>query len=149
MGINARSSVDPRWQKWAGTALDGFATAIIAIMDPNTDQASDNYDPRLNGVSAAPTELWRGPSQVAVFRQTLNADAVAGSVTQIRSVRFTIPLSEDLPDVRRGLIVKVLECKTDPQATHFQYTVTSGVNSNLPFRRTIEAEADMGVILAG
>lgn len=148
MGVNARSSVDPRFQRWADLPLDGFKTAVIQIIDPQTDQVGTGWNPWDNA-SAIPTGaiLWQGKGQLQVFRQTLNAFMPVGAITQIRSVRFTVPMSGPQLPVRKGLWVKVIRCTGDDDATRYQYTVTSGINSGMAFDRTIEAEADMGVVL--
>lgn len=146
--LAARGSVHPRWTRHAATALDGFNNCLVAIYDPNTERDNDSFNIYLNKSTAAPTELWRGMGQLQVFRQTLNAEMPAGSITQVRSVRITVPLDGPTVPIRKGLIVRVLECEHDDDATKYQYTVTSGLNSGLAFKRTIEAEADMGVVLS-
>lgn len=143
-----RKAVHPAWATWALPVLDSFANSTIAIFEPNGETNGDNYNPFTKRVTSKPTLLWQGQGQIAVFRQTLYADDVAGSVTQVRSVRFTVPLDgPDLP-VRKGLIVRVIECKHDPDAELYEYTVTSGINGDLSWKRTIEAESDMGVIVS-
>lgn len=147
MGVNARSSVDPRWQHHHRTALGGFKNALIRILDPNLTIADDGYDAWTNKGTAPPLVLWEGVGQLAVFRQTLNAELPAGAITQVRSVRFTVPLDgPDMP-IRKGLMVQVVSCEDDPETERYQYTVTSGLNSSLAFDRTIEAEVDMSAIL--
>lgn len=146
--LNGRSSVDPRWTKWALGALDGFATCILAIYDPNSDTNGDNFNPYGPPTTSAATKLWEGPGQLQVFRQTLNADDVAGSVTQVRSIRFTVPLDGPSMPVREGLLVRVVSCPNDDAATQYEYTVTSGMNSGLSWKRTIEAEADQRVVVS-
>lgn len=148
MGVNNRTSVHRRWTSHAASALVGFETALLQILDPNSELDSVAYNVLTNTGTAAPTELWRGWGQLAVFRQTLNAEIPAGAITQVRSVRFTVPLNGPEFPIRKGLMVRVLQCDHDPDATEYQYTVTSGLNSGLSFKRTIEAEADMGVTLS-
>lgn len=148
MNLNNRTALDPRWTGWGVRALDAFANCLIAIYDPQSELNGENFSPFAAPRTTAPVELWRGMGQMAVFRQTLNADDVAGSVTQVRSVRFTIPLHAASMPVRKGLIVRVLSCPHDPDAEMYEYTVTSGINSGLAWKRTIEAESDMGVIVS-
>lgn len=136
----------PRWTQWATGVLAAFANCQVAIYDPN-NEAQAAGDPYAPPTTAPMTLVWQGEGQLAVFRQTLNADDVSGSVTQIRSVRFTVPLDGPAMPVRKGLIVRVISCDNDPDATAYEYTVTSGINSGLAWKRTIEAEADMAVIV--
>ena len=147
--LNNRSAVDPRWTKWALPTLRAFETCVVAIYDPNSELSGIDYDPytpRSNETST-PTLLWSGKGQLAVFRQSLTADDVAGSVTQLRSVRFTVDLDGPNLPVRKGLMVRVLSCPHDRDAEAYEYIVTSGINSGVAWKRTIEAEADMSVIV--
>lgn len=145
--LNNRASLHPLWTKAPLRPLEGFASAIIAIFEPNGELDGRDYNPFTNRDTNPMVEMWRGKGQLQVFRQTLNADGPAGSVTQVRSVRFTIPLEANAFPVRKGLVVRVIECEHDPDATNYEYTVTSGINSGLAFKRTIEAESDMSVIV--
>ena len=145
--LNSRGALHPRWTEWGLRALSAFANCEIAIYDPNSEDNGANFNPYGPPTTNAPTLLWQGKGQLAVFRQTLNADDVAGSVTQVRSMRFTVDLNgPDLP-VRKGLIIRVISSPHDPDAEKYEYTVTSGMNSGLAWKRTIEAESDMSVIV--
>lgn len=146
--LSKRTALHPKWTEWALPVLDAFSTTIIAIFDPNSDINGKDFSVFQPSESSKPKLLWQGAGQLAVFRQTLYADDVAGSVTQVRSVRFTVPLDgPDLP-VRKGLIIRVISCPHDRDAEQYEYTVTSGINSGLAWKRTIEAESDMAVIVA-
>lgn len=145
--LSKRPALHPQWTEWALPTLSAFATTVIAIFDPNSDLNGVDYNPFKSGTSSVPTKLWEGPGQFAVFRQTLNADDVAGSVTQIRSVRFTVPLDGPKLPVRKGLLIRVLSCPHDPDTEQYEYIVTSGINSAMAWKRTIEAESDMSVIV--
>lgn len=145
--LAGRNALHPRWTEWGLRVLDAFANCVVAIYDPNSADDGADFNPYGPDSGSKPTLLWEGQGQLAVFRQTLNADDVAGSITQIRSIRFTVPLDgPDIP-VRKGLIVRVVSCPHDPDAEHYEYTVTSGINSGLAWKRTIEAESDMAVIV--
>lgn len=147
MSVNNRSSIDPRYKNHARLPLTGFANARIRLFDPQTATADIDFNAWTNGFTTEPVILWEGDGQLAVFRQTLNAFMPVGGVTQIRSVRFVIPSNGPAAPIRKGLQVRVLECADQPDATAYQYTVTSGITGTLAFTRDIEAEADMGVIL--
>jgi hypothetical protein len=145
--LNNRLSIHPQFSNHASSALSGFKDALIQIIDPHTGTSTNGFDVWTNATGSTPEVLWEGNGSLAVFRQTLNAFMPVGAVTQIRSVRFAVP--KDGPDFRisKGMIIKVLSCPDDPEATTYQYTVTSGINGSKAFDRTIEAEADMGVVL--
>lgn len=145
--VSKRSALHLRWTEWALPTLAAFATATVAIFDPRSGLNGADFNPYKANTTSKPKLLWQGSGQLAVFRQTLNADDVAGSVTQVRSVRFTVPLDGPNLPVRKGLIVRVTSCPHDPDAEQYEYTVTSGINSGLAWKRTIEAESDMSVIV--
>lgn len=147
--LNNRQALDPRWTSWALPTLRAFENTIIAIYSPNSDINGNDWSPYSGpGGTSRPTLLWQGPAQMQVFRQTLTMDDVAGSVTQVRSVRFTSNLERvDLP-VRKGLIVRVLAAPHDPDSEKYEYVVVSGLNSGLAWKRTIETESDMGAVVS-
>lgn len=87
-----------------------------------------------------------------VFRQTLNAEIPAGGITQVRSLRFTVPHSDQdtlVTAIRKGMTLHVTDIKGlgDNDVMGYQYTVTSAVGATLGWTRTIEAEVDVGVVI--
>lgn len=149
MGANARKSVDPRWQKHHTVSLDGFKNCIIRLLEPNIDTLDNSYSAWTNTSTTPAVTFWQGPAQFQIFRQTLNAELPAGAVTQIRSVRFSVPMNGNGPTlpIRKGLFLRVISCDGDDDATRYQYTVTSGIGAGLGWERIIEAETDLSVIL--
>lgn len=147
--LNNRSALDPRWGRWALRTLDAFESCIISIYDMNTEDAGRDFHPFAppGGQVSRSTKLFTGPAQMQVYRQTLTMDDVAGSVTQVRSVRFTTGLDGPNFPVRKGLVVRVDSNPHDPDAENYEYIVTSGLNSGLAWKRTIECEVDMAVIV--
>ena len=147
VNLARRPARHPKWHLWGLETLKAFRTVEIAIFDPVSENNGTDYNPFKSTKTSIPKRLFVGKAQMAVFRQTLNADDVAGSVTQVRSVRFTVDLDgPDLP-VRKGLIVRITSCPHDRDAEQYEYTVTSGINSGIAWMRTIEAESDMAVIV--
>lgn len=147
--LNNRSALDPRWTRWALGTLAAFESCIISIYDMNTENAGQDFNPFAapGGQVSRSTKLYTGKAQMQVYRQTLTMDDVAGSVTQVRSVRFTTPLDGPNFPVRKGLIVRIDSCPHDPDAEKYEYIVVSGLNSGLAWKRTIECEVDMSVIV--
>jgi hypothetical protein len=146
--VNNRSSVDPRMLRAVKVPLRGMETATISLIAPNSVDLDDtDWTPWLNNLSNTSSVYWSGEAQVAVFRQTLNTFMPVGSITQIRSVRFTV-VDDGFPNpVRKGDRVVVTACPTAPDLRNYQYTITSAITGSLPFSHDIEAEADMGVYL--
>ena len=150
--INSRSAVHPRWTTFAAPVLRSFAWTQFQIIDPAYNTANSNFDVWSNAADSSPVVLWTGWGQMQVFRQTLNAEIPAGGITQIRSLRFTVP-HKDITGlasvIRKGLIVKVIgvEPGGDDDVMTYLYTITSGVGATLGWTRTIEAEVDAGVTI--
>ncbi len=152
MGINARSALHPTWTRFAAPVLRSFAWTRFQIINPNTASGSIHFDPWTNATDSDPAVIWEGWGQMQVFRQTLNAEIPAGGITQVRSLRFTVPhrdFGAAAPHIRKGLTIRVLEVKDtgDEDVQGYQYTITSGVGATLGWTRTIEAEVDAGVVV--
>lgn len=150
MGINARSAIHPRWTRFAAPVLRSFAWTKFRIIDPNTATADAHFEPWTNTTGSDPVALWEGWGQMQVFRQTLNAEIPAGGITQVRSLRFTVPHTDAANIagvIRKGLTLRVVEVREtgDDDVLYYQYTITSGVGATLGWTRTIEAEVDTGV----
>lgn len=145
MGINSRKPMDPRWVDTGASVMEGFENCIIQILDMNSEDDRDTFDPYAKtGAQSAPSAvLWEGPAQMQVYRQTLNADDVAGGLTHLRSIRFTTSKRGIVFPVRKGLIVHIISCPNDPILETYEYVVTSGLNGAVAWRRTIECESDM------
>lgn len=152
MGINARPSVHPRWTRFAGAVLRGFGWAQFQIIDPNTDTGNAGFNVWDNTTGSAPEVVWTGWGQMQVFRQTLNAEIPAGGITQIRSLRFTVPhgdITSITRPIRKGMLVRVIDVKdlADDDVMTYRYTITSGVGATMGWTRTIEAEVDVSVVI--
>lgn len=153
--LNSRSALHPRWTKAPLSVLRAFEAVVIAIFDPRNAAPGPAVDPYANRRGTPPVDgnmtqvgelMWMGDAQMQVYRQALTVDDVAGSVTQLRSVRFTMDLDDTDFIIRKGMIVRIISSKFDTQDTLYEYTVTSAANSALAFKRTIEAESDMSVV---
>ena len=167
--LNNRSALHPRWTFAPLRPLQAFEQCIIAIFDPNSRDSGNDYDPYDTGIpgfgfgqggfgqggfgggtastgTSLPIKLWEGSAQFQVYRQSLTVDDVAGSVNQLRSVRITASRDGIVMPLRKGLIVRVIECELNPTLTSYEVTVTSGMTSALAWKRTIEGEVDMSVI---
>jgi hypothetical protein len=154
MGVNQRSALHPRWTRFASPTLRGFTKAKIRIIQPESASGAANYNPWTNHTSSTPITIWEGYATMDVFRQTLYAELPAGSITQIRSIRFTVPnadIASLTTPIRKGHIVKVFEVAegTDQEIAKYQYTITSAIGGVNNWGRDIEAEADQGVVLNG
>lgn len=153
MGLNNRGVLHPRYIDHVAPTLAGFAVCTIRIIDPNTNSAVAGFDPwKKTMTGPGPSTIWEGKAQMQVFRQTLNAETPAGGITQIRSLRFTIPLTAIRTlgtRIKKGQQVRVfaVDAIADDDVMSYQYTITSGVGAALGFTRTIEAETNVSVVV--
>lgn len=149
MGINARPTLDPRLTRHVALPLSLFQKCIVQILDMNTTTALENFDVYTNTGTSDVQVVWQGEAQFSVSRQTLNGVEAVGAVTQIRSVTFELPTGSTGPQfaITKGMQLRVPVSPDNPTICEYQYTVTSGLNQDTPFARTIEAEADLGVTI--
>jgi hypothetical protein len=115
--------------------------AEIRIIDPNTrDQA---WDIDTNTFTNTPaTVLYTGRARIQPIRQASTPDL---GVTQgaIHAIRVQVPYDENLPLIRKGLQVEVLNPGEDITLGSLQFTVRSAINSSYGWNRTIECDADV------
>lgn len=154
MGVNQRSALHPRWGRFASPIIRGFGTAKVRIIQPETATGAANFNPWTNHTDSTPITIWEGWATMDVFRQTLYAELPAGSITQLRSIRFVVPngdIASLTTPIRKGHIVKVINVAegSDHEIQSYQYTITSAIGGANGWGRTIEAEADQGVIVSG
>lgn len=147
--LNNRPVLHRDWVTFALPTLAGFHACVIAIFDPRNAEPKTPIDPYRKtpsgNVTARPRKVWEGEAQLQLYRQSLTMDDVAGSVTQVRSVRIELPLDAVAEPIREGFIVRVIDDPRTQVSERYEYTVTSGLNSPLAWKRTIEAESDQRV----
>jgi hypothetical protein len=152
VALNSRGAIHPKYVDHVAPVLRGFAQCTITIFDPQTNSGVSGFDAWNNVQDGTTAAIWTGKAQMQVFRQTLNAETPAGGITQIRSVRFTVPL-EDIRTlatrIKKGQQVHVTSVESigDDDVMTYQYTITSGVGATLGWTRTIEAETNVSVVV--
>jgi hypothetical protein len=144
MAISRNSSID-----FAKIAIDMRETvarwynATIEIVDPNL--GNQEWDPITNEYSGnSESVLWSGKARVQPLRQsrgsTPNLNVMQGG---IESIRVQVPYDANLPLIRKGLQIKVLDGGEDEVLTSVQFIVRSAVNSSYGWNRTIECDVDI------
>jgi hypothetical protein len=144
MAISRNSSID-----FAKIAIDMRETvarwynATIEIVDPNL--GNQEWDPITNEYSGnSESVLWSGKARVQPLRQsrgsTPNLNVMQGG---IESIRVQVPYDANLPLIRKGLRIKVLDGGEDEVLTSVQFIVRSAVNSSYGWNRTIECDVDI------
>lgn len=149
MGINNRGIFHPNYRLASDQVFDRLVSCTISLYDAQLLSDGVGYDWRTNtNANSDPTLLFTGEAQLQVYRFTLVMDAPAGSVDQVRNVRFTVN-HKDIENVtiRKGQRIFVDLCPDDHTLEKYQYVVNSGLNSGKSFRRTIETEVDMARVM--
>jgi len=144
MGLNGRSTLDPRWRANARIPLLGFCACTIQIIQPNTTQLGLDFDPWTNTAATDPSDvIYTGLAQAEYYRQPRTATEPDNGVTFARSVRFT--LADDGPDadIVAGMWINITECTNQPDLMHYQFVVESGLTLPLGFMRTIETVVNL------
>jgi hypothetical protein len=148
--LNNRALFHPRFRDHAAEPLGDAGNCVIDLLDMNLEDDGTAYNWQTNaGGYSEPTVLMSGVvAQLQVYRFTLTVDAPAGSVDQTRSVRFVVDRADaEGIDIRKGQMIRVLECENDESLTRYQYTVNSGLNGGWALKRTIETEVDMARVV--
>jgi hypothetical protein len=144
MAISKNSSID-----FAKIALEMRETvsrwynADVEIIDPNLGE--QEWDPMTNEYSGnSESVIWSGRARVQPLKQSRGATPdVSVMQAGIESIRVQVPYDADLPLIRKGLQVRVLNGGEDDVLTRIQFVVRSAVNSSYGWNRTIECDADV------
>jgi hypothetical protein len=118
--------------------------AEIEIIDPQTRQTSAEWDPVTNDYAESPEIIiWSGPARIQPIGLTgarlTNMTVMQGA---IKNVRVQVPYDEELPLIRKGLEIKVVDGGQDQVLNDLRMIVNSAVNSSYGWNRTIECELD-------
>lgn len=118
--------------------------AEIEIIDPKNRELSGEWDPVTNDYEDVPDEMvWSGPARIQPIGITgarlTNMAVMQGS---IKNIRVQVPHDEELPLIRKGLEIKVVDGGEDQVLNDLRMIVNSAVNSSYGWNRTIECELD-------
>lgn len=144
MGINARSGVDPRWRLSSRQPLLSFCVVAIQIIRPNTTQLGADFNPWSNNTPTDPKQvIYTGNAQMEYYRQPHATGEAAGNITGNRQIRFTLADDGPTDDITAGMWVNVTSSPDQPDLTHYQFIVSSGMTLPLGFMRTIETTVNL------
>lgn len=123
--------------------------AQIQIIDPNTRELDDYWDPATNTYSqATETVLWSGSARIQPVRNARTPDL---GITQgaIESVRVQVPYDADLSLVQKGMRINITDPGEDAVLASLQLVVRSAINSSYGWNRTIECDVDVKSVADG
>ena len=118
--------------------------AEIEIIDPKNRELSGEWDPVTNDYEEFPDEvIWEGPARIQPIGLTgarlTNMAVMQGS---IKNIRVQVPYDEELPLIRKGLEIRVVDGGQDQVLNDLRMIVNSAINSSYGWNRTIECELD-------
>ena len=118
--------------------------AEIEIIDPKNREVSGEWDPVTNDYDEFPDEvIWEGPARIQPIGLTgarlTNMAVMQGS---IKNIRVQVPYDEELPLIRKGLEIRIVDGGQDQVLNDLRMIVNSAINSSYGWNRTIECELD-------
>lgn len=139
MGINARSSVDPRWYRHHNISVSGFLVASIKVIRKDAT-VEPTYNQTTKAWSGHFPTVWTGEARIKPYGITGDM-IVAQDTTGRRLMRVTIN------DVNTGInvddMIIVTACTASPELLHFELEVRGTIGSSDSWMTDIVAEANL------
>lgn len=115
--------------------------AWIAIVNPLTRVETENDYGAVTGVTIPVDDLvWVGYARVQPLRTAITLkraiDSTTTRTTQFQLIDF--PKDGNVPDIRAGFEIVVMDGHNDPLLENYQYYVTGSENSSMAWQRTVE-----------
>ncbi len=131
------------------TIVARWYNAKIQIVDPNTREMNDYWDPETNSYSQA-TEvvLYTGSARVQPVRNARTPDMSIGQGA-VESVRVQVPYDASLGLIREGMRINITDPGEDAVLSGLQLVVRSAINSSYGWNRTIECDVDVKSVADG
>ena len=125
-------------------AVAHWYNAEVEIIDPKNRALSGEWDPVTNDYEDVPDEvLWTGPARIQPIGLTgarlTNMAVMQGS---IKNIRVQVLYDEELPLIRKGLEIRIVDGGQDQVLNDLRMIVNSAINSSYGWNRTIECELD-------
>lgn len=125
-------------------AVSHWYNADVEIIDPAVRSASAAWDPVTNDYAeSTDTVIWSGKARVQPIGMTgarlTNMAVMQGAV---KNVRVQVPYDEELPLIRKGLEIRVVDGGEDQVWNDMRMIVNAAVNSSYGWNRTIDCELD-------
>lgn len=140
--------------------VDGYANLVrptlepwlrqawVAIVNPETRIKVDNGFGAITSVTVPAEDLvWVGWARVQPLRTSIFLKRAVDSTTT-RTTQFQLlgfPADGDVPSIRAGFEVVVMDGGRDPFLTEYQYYVTGAQNSSMAWQRTVETTVNQEI----
>lgn len=140
MGINARSALDPRWNKHHIKAVRSFMVAEIRVIrkDPNAvrtyDQATKTWNS--NGF----TTVFVGPARVQPYG-IIGDQVVAQDTTGRRLMR--VQIEEKVTGIQLDDMIEIVSAEYDPELVNFSLEVRGTIGSSNSWVTELVCEANL------
>lgn len=126
--------------------------AEIEIVDPNTRDLDDEWDPITNTYAASTdVTVWSGAARVQPIRTASTPD-IGITQTAIRAVRVQIPMNGTETDagfIQKGMRIRVTSGGENLQLEEVELVVRSSINSSYGWNQTIECDVDLKSVANG
>ena len=126
--------------------------AEVEIVDPNTRDLNDEWDPVTNTYAASTdVTVWSGSARVQPIRSTSTPD-IQIAQGAVRAIRVQIPMNgteSDAGFIQKGMRVRITNGGENPQLEELEFVVRSSVNSSYGWNQTIECDVDLKSVANG
>lgn len=126
--------------------------ATVEIVDPNTRNLDDYWNPETNTYSTSTdTTVWSGSARVQPIRSTSMPD-LGIAQGAVRAIRVQIPMNgteSDAGFIQKGMRVRVTNGGENAQLEELEFVVRSSVNSSYGWNQTIECDVDVKSVANG
>lgn len=148
----------PYWQTIAEVSTQPeFQNVEVQLIDPSALTTDENYDVETGEYTDTPEPFWSGPARLVSQRWGVNRE---NSETANSNTRTSILLqfgyaqnfgTDDVPlhRIRRGTVMYVTECESNPALLTRVFTCTSDMQSGASAARTLEFETDGDAVKYG
>lgn len=141
VGVNSRTSLDPRWTRHNTPVAAGFMIATITIKRKLPEQPALKYDSATGKYTGGLFETVVTSVKARIQPFGVIGDMVVGQdTTSRRLMRFQIENVET--GINQDDMIEVLECKDNPELKTFSFEVRGTISSSNAWLTDIIAEAD-------
>jgi hypothetical protein len=139
MGINARSSLDPRWVSHHVAVTEGFMVATIKFIRKNPD-VNPTYDQATETWTGGFDTIWTGPARVQPYG-IIGDQIVAQDATGRRLMR--VQIADKTADIKLDDMGIVIDSPYDTQLMDYTLEVRGSIGSSNSWVRDLVCEADL------
>lgn len=139
MGLNARSSLDPRWTKHHVSVVRGFMLAEIKVIRKNPN-VTPTYDQQTQTWTGGFDQIFTGSARIQPYG-IIGDQIVAQDTTGRRLMR--VQIETKISNINLDDMLLITACKDDPELTSFSLEVRGTIGSSNSWLTDLVCEANM------